>query len=300
MSRKVGDLAGLAALKLALGLWLAHQGFSHISDDDYARTVISELFAHSPKLDPSGTSWLPFPFWITGAAMMILGRTIDVARGVAFALSALSVVPVYLALRAIGVARVSALVGVALGMATPWNAWLGAAAVPEGYAGALVAAGAITLGDARVRPWAALCLLAAALSRYEAWPVCAVFAAVITLRTVRNESERRRAMPWVTVAMAISGPLAWMAWNLHAHGSATHFLTRVAAYRQAIGAGGEPLFDRVLAYPFAVVTGAPDVAVTALAGFIALYIFSEMRVRWSMPLAAMLSVVLFLAYGDAR
>ncbi len=294
------DLVGLVALKLVLGLWLAHRGFSHVSDDDYARTVISELFAHSPRLDPSGTSWLPFPFWITGGAMMALGRTIDVARGVAFVLSALSVIPVYVALRSVGVARVSAMVGVAIGMATPWNAWLGAATVPEGYAGALVAAGAIALGDARARPWAALCLLVAALSRYEAWPVCAVFAVVVAWRIARSESERRSAGSWFTAGLAVAGPLAWMAWNLHAHGSATHFLTRVAAYRQAIGAGGEPLVDRVLSYPIALVTGAPDVAVMTVLGFIALYMFQAMRARWTLPLVAMLSVLLFLAYGDAR
>ena len=296
----VGDVAALVAVKLALGLWLAHRGFSHVSDDDYARTVISELFAHSPKLDPSGTSWLPFPFWLTGGAMMVFGRTLDVARGVAFGLSALSVIPVYVALRSIGVARVSALLGVVLGMATPWNAWLGAATVPEGFVGALIATGAIALGDARARPWAAVCLLVAALSRYEAWPVCAVFGVVIAWRTVRSESERRRAMAWLTVALAVAGPLAWMAWNHHAHGSATHFLTRVAAYRQAIGAGGEPLFDRLIAYPYDLVAGAPDVALMTVPGVLAFCIFPNARDRWTMPLLAMLSILLFLAYGDAR
>ncbi len=300
MRSKVGDAAALVGLKFALGLWLAHQGFSHVSDDDYARTVISELFAHSPKLDPSGTSWLPLPFWITGGAMMVLGRSLEVARGVALTLGALSVIPLYVALRSTGVSRVSALVGVGLGMATPWNAWLGAAAVPEGYVGALVAAGAIALGDVRTRPWAALCLLAAALSRYEAWPVCAFFGAVVAWRTARSEAERRTAAAWLTVALAIAGPLAWMAWNYRAHGSATHFLTRVAAYRHAIGAGGEPLYDRLTAYPFGLIAGAPDVALMTVPGVIAFCIFPAARVRWTMPLLAMLSIVIFLAYGDAH
>jgi hypothetical protein len=33
-----------------------------VSDDDYARVVIAQRL--SLALDPSGTSWLPFPFWL--------------------------------------------------------------------------------------------------------------------------------------------------------------------------------------------------------------------------------------------
>ena len=50
------DALVLAALKLVLGAWVLHLGFTHVSDDDYARTVIAEQFAQAPKLDPSGTS----------------------------------------------------------------------------------------------------------------------------------------------------------------------------------------------------------------------------------------------------
>ena len=41
-----------------------------VSDDDYARVVIAEQWAHAPKLDPSGTSWLPLPLWLNGSAML--------------------------------------------------------------------------------------------------------------------------------------------------------------------------------------------------------------------------------------
>jgi hypothetical protein len=60
------DVAALCLLKAAIGAWLLARGFSHVSDDDYARTVIAEQFAHAPRLDPSGTSWLPLPFWVAG------------------------------------------------------------------------------------------------------------------------------------------------------------------------------------------------------------------------------------------
>ncbi|MEO8796345.1 MAG: hypothetical protein ABI551_00540, partial [Polyangiaceae bacterium] len=63
-------------VKLAVSFWVLRLGFSHVSDDDYARAVISEQFAHAPSLDPSGTSWLPFPFWLTGSVMMVFGRSL--------------------------------------------------------------------------------------------------------------------------------------------------------------------------------------------------------------------------------
>lgn len=146
------DAAIVVALKATLSgvvLWL---GFSHVSDDDYARVVIAQSFAHAPKLDPSGTSWLPFPFWINGAAMMAFGRSLEVARAVAIVLGAATVAAPYLALRAVGVARGAALAAVVVAMTAPWNAWLGAATVPDAPTGALIAAGAIATASARARP----------------------------------------------------------------------------------------------------------------------------------------------------
>src|ERR1700722_16593767 len=107
-------MALLFALKRAIGAVILRRGFTHVSDDDYARTVISQQFAHAPRLDPSGTSWLPLPFWIEGAAMMALGRTLAVARGVALVLGAASVVAPYLAMRAVGMQRGAALVATAV------------------------------------------------------------------------------------------------------------------------------------------------------------------------------------------
>ena len=77
------DVGLLFAGKGLIGAWVLSRGFSHVSDDDYARVAIAELFAHAPTLDPSGTSWLPFPFWLTGAAMMAFGRSLGTASVVA-------------------------------------------------------------------------------------------------------------------------------------------------------------------------------------------------------------------------
>ncbi|NOU27708.1 MAG: hypothetical protein HOO96_07380, partial [Polyangiaceae bacterium] len=111
------DAAVLALAKVAVSLWVLRLGFSHVSDDDFARTVIAQTFAAAPKLDPSGTSWLPLPFWLTGGAMMLLGRSIAVARGVAIALAALSAGGLYLSARDAEVPRLPAVVGTLLGLA---------------------------------------------------------------------------------------------------------------------------------------------------------------------------------------
>lgn len=292
---KLTDILGLAAAKAAMSGWVLSRGFSHVSDDDYARVVIAQLFAHSPKLDPSGTSWLPFPFWITGLAMLPFGRTVAVARGVAFILGVAAVAAVYLALRAADVRRLVAIIAVVLAMSTPWNAWLATATVPEGFAGALIAAGAIAFVDPRARPWGAAALLVASLSRYEAWPVCATFAAGCLVAFGRGRSRRDLLLALVVIA----GPLAWMAWNAHAHGSAVHFFARVSAYRQSIGAADVPLTDKLLGYPRALWSTAYGLVLIGGLGVLGLF-EAELRKRWAFPLLAMAMMLGFLIYGDLR
>jgi hypothetical protein len=288
------DVAALVVLKAALGAWVLHLGFTHVSDDDYARVVIAELFAHAPKLDPSGTSWLPFPFWTVGGAMMVVGRSLHAARVIAFVSGAASVALVYLALRRAGVARSSALLGVALAMATPWNAWLGVATVPEAVTGALVACGAILASVPAARPAGAACLLAAALSRYEAWPVAGVFALVCAASAARGRGHER-TRDASSAAIAAAGPLAWMAWNAHAHDGPLHFLRRVAAFRSAVAPGAGSLAS----FPRALVAGAPEIALVAVVGAAGL-VEPETRRRWAVPLACSAAVLAFLVVGDWR
>jgi hypothetical protein len=284
------DAVALAVLKIAVAAWLVRVGFSHVSDDDYARTTIAEAFAHAPRLDPSGTSWLPFPFWVTGSAMAVFGRTLAIARAVAVALAATGTAFVYVAARGAGVGRWAAIFGVVLALATPWNAWCGAATVPEGFTGAFVAAAVIALATPGALPrWAAPLLFAAALSRYETWPLCLLFAAV---------AARRRAFG--AALLAGVGPLAWMAWNRHAHGSALDFFNRVASYRHAIGADGASLDDALLSSPRALVTGALDVSFAGAFVLVAVCIFRPYRARWWPALVGVVLLVSFLAYGEAK
>jgi len=292
------DALVLMVAKVAVGAWVLRQGFTHVSDDDYARTVIAEQLAHAPRLDPSETSWLPLPFWLTGAAMMAAGRTLGAARGVAIVLGAMSVAAPYLAMRVVGVRRGVALAGAALAMALPWNAWLGVSMVPEGWFGAIVAAAVIVVPREDARPWAAGALLVASLSRYEAWPACALMVALCLWRAGRGiEGSRGRDLACALVAAA--GPVAWMAWNAHAHGSAFHFVTRVTTFRQAIGAADVPLSEKLLAYPRALLVETPDAAVLGALGLAGLGL-PELRARWRWAAGAALVIVVFLVWGDLR
>ena len=293
---RVVDALALVVLKLAVGAWILRVGFTHVSDDDYARTVIAQQFARAPRLDPSGTSWLPLPFWITGTAMLAFGRTLQVARGVAIVLGALAVVAPYLGMREVGVGRRRALVATALAMASPWSAWLGVATVPEGWTGALVGAALIAMPSSRARPWAAAALLAGALARYETWPACLAFAALCGVRAARGPGRPREL---AALGTALAGPLAWMAWNAHAHDGPLHFVGRVARFRQAVGAAAQPLADKLLEYP-AALAGDARVA-TALGVIAAIGLASTpLRARWAWPLGASATIVAFLVWGDVR
>ncbi|HEV8550575.1 MAG TPA: hypothetical protein VGQ57_16130, partial [Polyangiaceae bacterium] len=125
------DALGVAAAKLAVSLAVLAAGFRAVSDDDYARVVIAQRFAEAPALDPSGTSWLPLPFWIYGTAFATFGGSLAVARGVAIALALGSMWLLLVAARWLGAGRFGAVAGVLVAAVFPWSAWLGAAPVPE-------------------------------------------------------------------------------------------------------------------------------------------------------------------------
>jgi hypothetical protein len=293
------DVALLYALKLAVSATVLRSGFSHVSDDDYARTVISEQFAHAPRLDPSGTSWLPLPFWIEGAAMILFGRSLAVARAVAIVMGTACVAAPYLAMRAVRVDRAAAWTGTAIAMALPWNAWLGVATVPEGWTGALVAAALLGMTSDRARPVAAGALLVTSLSRYEAWPAAAVFAALCLARA-RGSSGRAAVREMACALVAISGPVSWMVWNAYAHGNPLHFLARVSAFRRAMGAAQIPVQDKLLGFPRALATETPELAGCAAVALWALCVDSSLRARWGWTVVAIVAIVAFLVIGDVR
>jgi hypothetical protein len=270
-------LAALALLKLAVSFALLGLGFHGVSDDDFARIVIAQEFAHAPKLDPSGTSWLPLPFWITGGAMKIFGYSPAVAVAVGIVLGVLSVWLVYAAARRFFDDDESAFWGAALVAVLPWSARLGASALPElpVAAASLFAILSLAGSSMRSRLIGSALLLAACLSRYEPWFLAAGFAAYC-LRDARKRDGARLANLLCAV-LPLAGPIAWSAWNAHAHGSPTHYLDRVAAYKQAIDQGA--IVERVTSYFLAVFRAEPEL-IGALA-FLAWVARASMRAELS-------------------
>jgi hypothetical protein len=280
--------------------WVVHLGFTHVSDDDYTRVTIAQAFAHAPSLDPSGTSWLPFPFWLNGAVMAIAGRSLAVAQGVALVTGVVGAVLVHAALLRVGVRPIAAFCGVALAMCAPLSAWLGVATVPEALTASLIAAGALCMATPDTRPWGAAALFVAALSRYEAWPVAVVFAAACAVSATwrRAAQPRSRWTDAASCALALAGPAAWVLWNAHAHGDALHFLARVTAYRARMTSGTSAA--GLALYPVAFVRSGPVALAIAAAGVPALFVDRDLGRRWIGPLAAMVALVLFLVEGDLR
>jgi len=196
----VWDLVVVAAVRAAAVAVVWACGFRAISDDDYSRVVIAQGFAAVPALDPSGTSWLPLPFWLTGAAMLVAGPSLAVARAVSLLTAVGSALLVHAAARALGLDRRAALLAGVLGAALPYAARLGVATIPDGYAAALItyAAASTAHERGRERLAGALCITAATLCRYEAWPVALVVAvcagldarAAIRLIAATNQAPR--------------------------------------------------------------------------------------------------------------
>lgn len=283
------------ALACALVLAL---GFDHVSDDDYARVTIAQAFAHRPQLDPSGTSWLPFQFWALGSLLTVVGRSLAAARGASIALASLAAILPYAALRGAGAERPRAIAVTAFALLSPWSVWLGAATVPESFTASAIAGAAIGLASEstsrRARVGFAVALLAACLSRYEAWPVAAVLAVAAAFR-----ARRERSAPQLAIAAILAlGPLAWMAWNLHAHGDPLHFFVRVSRFKRALGEGATDPVAALLLYPRLLVTTRPD---AVLAGVLAATRLDRATwVRWRLPLACAVAQLGFLVYGNLQ
>jgi hypothetical protein len=260
----VRDGAIVVLLKAAIGALLLAAGFRAVSDDDFARVVIAQTWAAAPRLDPTGTSWLPWPFWSSGAVMLLADRSLATARAVAFALGLGAMLLVYASARLLGIERRGAVLGTAVAAVLPWSARLGVATVPELPTAALSLFALATLASARGshRVLGALALSGATLSRYEPWVLAVVFVAMHASERLRPGADRPPvAAAAIAVALALLGPFAWLGHNALVHGDALHFAARVSAYRQAVGARSA-LAD-AFGYPLALLREEPELCLLA-------------------------------------
>lgn len=256
----------------AVCLW---SGFRAVSDDDYARVVIAARFAASPSLDPSGTSWLPLPFWLQGLPMMLFGDSLATARAVAFCLGMVSAVLVWRAAVLLGLTPRAALLAGLAAVLLPYGAWLSVATVPEAFCAALILLGAVSLTrpEPRLRLEGGLALGAACFCRYEAWAPTLVFGALCGLQALRSRRRVGATLTrgtdlelWLPACLALSPIALWLLHGVVRHGDPLFFVARVSAYRAALGRPPTDWLSALLGVPWAIVRFEPELfAVTSVA-----------------------------------
>jgi hypothetical protein len=327
----------LGFARVLINVLMVQRGMVALSDDDYARVTIAQRFAAHPAFDPSGTSWLPFPFWVNGTLLKLLDPSLETARVLSTVLAVAAAWLLYAAGRLWGFSDRVAFGVALLANLVPAAALLGCMTVPELPTAALgvfalLAVSSPPRAAPRVWNWqplgegpllltAGLAAIAASLSRYEAWPLAAVVAVLGAKRAWQNLSDldpastlpaatTSDAIPhvvraWLFVAMAallpIAGALGWILHNRRAHGDALAFLHRVSSYRAALGA---PAGASTASYVTALIGGCPAVA---LAMALILFLFRRNNrvglAALKQQLAALgtgaAAVVAFLIAGDA-
>ena len=120
----------------------------------------------------------------------------------------------------------------------------------------------------------------------------------------RTRRPRERARALVLAAIVALGPLAWLAWNAHAHGDALHFFERVARFKRALGEGTQDTLSAFLLYPRLLLSRRPDVLIAVTCALVSGRLFTlsgaALRRRWTVPLVCAAAQLAFLAYGNVR
>ena len=91
-------------IRIASSLLFLRAGFFAVSDDDFARLLIAQNQAVTFQFDPSGSSWLPFPFYIFGWGSPSFDG-LNQTRLLALGLSAFSVWLVFHSAQLLGLSR---------------------------------------------------------------------------------------------------------------------------------------------------------------------------------------------------
>lgn len=297
--RALGDVllvAAARALTSAACLW---SGFRAVSDDDYSRVTIAARFAATPSVDPSGTSWLPLPFWLYGVPMALFGDSLATARVVAVLLGIASAVLVWFAARLLGLPERAALLGALGAVLLPYGSWLSCATVPEAPTAALILFGVVTLSrdEPKLRLWGGVALGAACFCRYEAWAPAAAF---FLLSAVQAWKRREKSFSWAAAA-AVAPMALWLLHGLVRHGDALFFVARVSQYRAALGQAPTNVALALLQTPWALLRFEPELlAVVMVALGLTLWRGQSPfgPTAWR-PAAALGALLLFLMLADA-
>jgi hypothetical protein len=323
--------AVLVAVKLlVLSPLLLGPGWFAISDDDFSRLAIAQSFAAAPSFDPSGTSWLPLPFHVYGAAFGLFGLELSVARAVAVVLALAGTLATYVAARWVRLSPPFALVAALIAAVFPHSVHYAAATVPDFPTAVLtlLAAASLASDSPRVRFLGALSALAATLCRYETWPVAVVVSAVALLELCRPLCRRScretnteplrdvethpdhardvasRCVPFFRVAsvFAPAGAFAWMLHGYFHHHDPLFFVKRVTQYKLALGHYDGGLVERLTHQVRSLFVHEPELSLTAVILLVVLPLLGGRDVlrgsAWKRPTLALAAVLAFLTWGD--
>ncbi|MEM9694912.1 MAG: hypothetical protein AAGA56_20370 [Myxococcota bacterium] len=118
--------------------------------------------------------------------------------------------------------------------------------------------------------------------------------AALVVMSLWDAKQRRRLAELGPAALAACAPLVWLVHNANTHGDAFHFLKRVSAYTEALGAAS---VQDVLAYPSGLIRQEPELwLLLALSlGVLRGVRAGEREVRFFGPWALMLSLLIIAA-----
>ncbi len=151
---------------------------------------------------------------------------------------------------------------------------------------------AASAGETRWLTFAALFTMLATLSRYEAWPLPGVLAALAVYRFWRV--RRSIGIGWreaLAVALSCSGILAWLWWNWHLYGDPLRFAVEIH------GAGFTAVRESLRGHPAVVLRlffgGSLQVFGPLLPGFILWKALHKSTLRSAAPIAVLLLPAFF-------
>lgn len=213
----------------------------------------------------------------------------------------MATVLVYVAARVLGAQRLSALISAALScLLIRYSVLLGIAALPEVPCAALMLFGASTLArpDRVLRALGGLALSAACLSRYEAWPLTLVFLGFC----LYDAGKHRNVTFAMCGALGVAGLAWWLEIGRIHHGHALFFVSRVIAYKQALGGAQPSVLNRLLEYPKELLRQAPELWLLML---LVLLLTRKSSARREVLASgrihcALLAVLVFLIVGSVR
>jgi hypothetical protein len=148
----------------------------------------------------------------------------------------------------------------------------------------------------------------ATLSRYEAWPVAAAFAAVCVYDFAKSRDAEgrgrdadggaRRAL-LVAAGIAVAGPIAWVLHGIAHRGDPLFFFHRVAAYHRALG-DHSSLFDALTEYPLAAWHAEPALCLLGVAVLVTCALGKWRHPAFLRPALVLGAMVVFLLSARLR